>query len=49
MSAREICTSSAVCRITLRQNGGNSVVGVIGSWNLVRLDDFVFNAQSGPN
>lgn len=34
--------------ITLRQAGGGSIAGVIGSWNLVRFDDFVFNAQSGP-
>jgi hypothetical protein len=35
--------------LTLRQDGGGGgVAGVIGSWNLVRFDDFVFNAQNGP-
>jgi hypothetical protein len=46
---RVAVTGMSAPYITPRQNGGNTIVGVIGSWNLVRFDDFVFNAQRGPN
>jgi hypothetical protein len=34
--------------LTFHQDSIGGEAGVIGSWNLVRFDDFVFNAQSGP-
>jgi PKD repeat protein len=46
---RVAVTGMSAPYITLRQNSGTTIVGVIGSWNLVRFDDFVFNAQRGPN
>jgi hypothetical protein len=46
---RVAVTGMSAPYISLRQNSGSTVVGVIGSWNLVRFDYFVFNAQRGPN
>lgn len=45
---RVAVTGMSAPYITLRQTPVGGVVGVIGSWNLVRFDDLVFNAQSGP-
>jgi hypothetical protein len=45
---RVAVTGMSAPSITLRQKPAGGVVGVIGSWNLVRFDDFVFNAQNGP-
>jgi hypothetical protein len=45
---RVAVTGMSAPYITLRQDSRGGVVGVIGSWNLVRFDDLVFNAQSGP-
>jgi hypothetical protein len=46
---RVAVTGMSAPYITLRQaERGGGLVGVIGSWNLVRFDDLVFNAQSGP-
>lgn len=45
---RVAVTGMSAPYITLRQAHSFGVVGVIGSWNLVRFDDFVFNAQGLP-
>ena len=45
---RVAATGMSAPFITLRQGTTGGHLGVIASWNLVRFDDVVFRAQSGP-